>query len=174
MPIKTKPIPAISEQCEALFWKKLKKRQDGVWEWLASKNKYGYGVFSINRKTFLAHRVSWVIKERSEGRSGLIPNNLQVLHKNDVDKNGVCDVNPDNLWIGTPFDNHQDCSIKGRCSFFKTAGDKNFHARLTPEKVAEIRRLSKTMTKTQLAKKFSVTWVSIKNILTGKTWKTAA
>lgn len=64
-----------------------------------------------DRRTELAHRVSW------ELHNGSIPDNMFVLHKCDI---GQC-VNPDHLFLGTHKDNCQDGLKKGRMYI----GDKN-------------------------------------------------
>lgn len=43
--------------------------------WKGGKNKGGYGLFNINKKTQLAHRVAWFLG------NGPIPEGMCVLHK---------------------------------------------------------------------------------------------
>lgn len=68
------------------FWEKVKKTE-GCWEWIASRDRYGYGYFWFNKKVGKAHRYSYIIHK------GEIPNNLPLDH---LCRNTAC-VNPDHL-----------------------------------------------------------------------------
>ena len=88
------------------FWNKVMKivETDECWEWIAFKNKDGYGLFGYNGKNQKAHRVSWQL------HNGPIPDGLCVLHKCD---NPSC-VNPNHLFLGTNADNIKDRVNKNR------------------------------------------------------------
>ena len=79
------------------------------WEWLAGKDKDGYGKIKIRGKTLQAHRVSWGI------HNGPIPEGIGVLHRCD---NPSC-VNPLHLFLGTTLDNMRDRDAKGRNGYSK-------------------------------------------------------
>jgi len=85
------------------FLDRAERVPSGCWEWLASKDKGGYGRYHVGN--FLtAHRFSyWAF-------IGDIPTGMFVLHQCD---NRGC-VNPDHLLIGTQKDNAQDMINKGR------------------------------------------------------------
>lgn len=93
-----------------LFWQKVDKTED-CWEWTASKNKQGYGIFGHQGQTWLAHRLSYKL-------SNMLPDGVKVLHRCD---NPPC-VNPDHLFLGTQKDNIKDMAAKGR-----HAGQKKTH-----------------------------------------------
>jgi hypothetical protein len=115
------------------FFKHVKKTET-CWEWLAFRDKSGYGKFRITtpRKNEWAHRASWII------HFGKIPKNISVLHRCD---NPPC-VNPDHLWLGTQRDNIEDCFKKGRNSPSKK-GEKNVRSKFTDGQVKKMRKESK-------------------------------
>ena len=92
----------MNEKDKARFWIKA-KATDYCWEWKASKNEFGYGVFRHKNET-LSHRISYQLI------NGNIDDDDQVLHKCD---NPSC-INPDHLWLGTHVENMQDKVNKGR------------------------------------------------------------
>jgi hypothetical protein len=88
------------------FWKKVRKTE-GCWEWIAAKQRFGYGVIRADdaRHTLMpAHRFSWQLHR------GPIPKGQFVLHRCD---NPAC-VRPDHLFLGTQFDNMTDMTAKGK------------------------------------------------------------
>lgn len=92
----------ISLESQNRFWLKVAKVKDGCWEWLASKNEAGYGIFGVGKDTDKAPRISWRLI------NGKIPTGLIICHKCD---NPGC-VNPDHLFLGTHKDNRQDAIKK--------------------------------------------------------------
>ena len=87
------------EKYERLFWDKVdKKGIDECWNWTGCLAGKGYGYAWYCGKHISAHRLSWTIK------NGLIPEDMQILHKCD---NKKC-VNPDHLYCGTHLDNVVD------------------------------------------------------------------
>lgn len=180
----TKQIPEFSEKDLARFWSYVSKRPDGIWAWTGAKNKSGHGAIRVGGLRVLAHRASWSLNERAEGRSGFIPDELKVLHKNDVTLD-LCDINPANLWLGTMKENTQDKYDKGRENH--ATGDAHgsrIHpekwrrgvqtntAKLTEDKVVEIRRLGELgYTLRCLAEMFSVSHGAICRVILRKTWR---
>lgn len=88
-----------SRQCRPIperFWEKVIKREGGCWEWQAKRNQYGYGKFSISRRSeVFAHRLSWELMR------GPIPAGLVIDH---LCRNPAC-VNPDHLEPVTQMEN---------------------------------------------------------------------
>jgi len=119
-----KKIKSIYEKSEyERFWSNVDKECSeffDCWEWTGFKTRWGYGGFSLNHKSYLAHRVAWELV------NGKIPEGMCVLHECD---NKKC-VNPDHLKLGTHQDNTDDMMLRNRsCS------------KLSPEDVIAIRIL---------------------------------
>ena len=148
------------------FWAKVDKSagDQGCWEWIASRDKKGYGAFGLNGKRVQSHRLSAAM-------AGLDIEGLCVCHKCD---NPSC-VNPDHLFAGTKADNNRDMVEKGRASRFKGSmnkGSAHGNSKLTEEDVVEIKeRLRAGETQTSIAKDFGVSRITVSHINTGRYWK---
>lgn len=140
---------------EERFWKKVKKAENGCWEWQASCDKKGYGQIRFNGTMIKAHRKMWEIVK------GPIPEGLCVLHRCD---NPPC-VNPDHLFLGTMKDNSQDMVKKGRCAWNSV--------KLTANQIIEIRKQYTTgsVLYRELAEKHGVAVSTIGSIIRKETWK---
>lgn len=120
-----------------LFWAKVDKcGPDDCWEWTASRNGGGYGLFwNKSRRTMdVAHRVSYEMnvgtlpKDTAMGAVGTL-----VCHRCD---NPPC-VNPAHLFIGSQADNMHDRKTKGRNADHR--GTRNPKCKLSDDQVAALR-----------------------------------
>ena len=144
---------------EERFWAKVKKMENGCWEWQGAKNLQGYGEFMTAGDSGhfeMAHRISWKLA------NGPIPDGMFICHHCD---NPPC-VNPAHLFLGTQKDNIQDMFSKNRQNYGKSA-------KLTPEQVVEIRNIYKkgNITYQKLAEKFNVQCLTIGSIIRKERWK---
>jgi hypothetical protein len=78
--------PNADERAAARFWPKVQPT-GFCWDWAASKNEKGYGMFWLNSKHSKAHRVAY------ELLVGPIPDGMELDH---LCRNRAC-VNPDHL-----------------------------------------------------------------------------
>lgn len=154
---KRKKKPLI-ERFESKF---ISVSKDQCWNWFSHKNNRGYGVFSLNNKNILAHRMSYILY------IGKIPKDLNVLHKCD---NRKC-VNPSHLFSGTQQDNMDDMSNKGHRISIGLRGGNSSSAKLTNNDVKCIRKmLNKGILQKIIANKFGVCERTIGRIKLGQTW----
>ena len=143
------------------FWEKVDKRgEDDCWEWVASKNIYGYGHFSLDGKYCGAHRASWKLA------NGIIPVGMLVCHHCD---NPGC-VNPSHLFLGTDSDNSRDRENKGRGR--DTRGENHGYNKLTNIDIIAIRHWLNDgrWTQRKIARAFEVTPSTICYIKSGHIW----
>jgi hypothetical protein len=147
----------------ARFWAKVQKLSQAngsCWIWTASLDKDMYGKFRLSKGgkkiDIRAHQYSW------ELATGLpVANGILVCHTCD---HPYC-VNPDHLFLGSHADNHADRNQKGR----QAKGEKQHLAKLTEEKVKQIRELRKLgSTIPQLSRLFVVSTSNIGSIERGE------
>ncbi len=159
------------------FWAKVEKTAD-CWLWRGGLNENGYGVFRLNNRTVLSHRVAYELS------NGTIPDGLLVCHHCD---NPPC-MRPDHLFIGTNADNVRDRVEKGRSAkggaakgekhWSKThperiaRGEKHGRAVLAEEEVRAIRSRYQTgvITQYRLAEEFGVRKGTISRVLRRESW----
>lgn len=146
------------------FWSKVEKTAS-CWLWTACLNPNGYGHLRVDKADWAAHRLSWEIHR------GPIPDGLWVLHHCD---NPPC-INPAHLFLGTCRDNHADMIAKGRKVTVRLCGELSGVAKLTAQKVVEIRALRATgLTQQAIADRFGVTQRTISYIESGRVWRDVA
>lgn len=135
------------------FWKRLRLEGDCL-VWLGYCDDDGYGKLTINRKTFLAHRVAF------EVYYGRKPHH-QVQHL--CNNPGCCD--PLHLVEGTPNDN---TSYRDACGRTATR-ERHGQAKLTEAQVKEI--LNSKDFYITLARRYKVSISTIGRTKQGKTWR---
>jgi len=149
------------------FWRKVNiLNRNDCWPWKGCINrKYGYytiRVYSPKGKgknyNFEVHRVSYFLEY------GELPEDMLVCHKCD---NRSC-ANPNHLFLGTYQDNSSDMVSKNR----QVIGEKIKGAKLTAQKVYEIRRLRKEgVTQREVARMFGINHQNVWFITSKQTWK---
>ena len=104
---------------------------DDCWEFTGSRKggKQPYGNIGLNGKVDVAHRVAYMVSK------GPIPEGMVVRH---TCNNPPC-CNPNHLVLGTQKDNCKDRDDIGNLRIPHCVGTANGHAKLTDDKVREIR-----------------------------------
>ena len=162
MKCETRPTPELEQLNIALFIDGVEIRAlSQCWPWLKGLIPSGYGSFSVHDRTYLAHRISWILNNDS------VPEGLCVLHKCD---NKLC-VNPNHLFLGTLGDNCRDMKNKGRAAH--PIGELHPLHKLTWTKVDQIRQLAQsgTYSNEKLAQMFEVDPSSISKVLHNHIWR---
>lgn len=143
------------------FWPKVDRSGD-CWLWTSTLNQNGYGLFGVGGRSgrmHLAPRVAW---ELTHGR---IADGLQIRHACDTP---AC-VNPAHLSLGTHADNTRDRLERNR----QAKGIRFPHARLTDERVAEMRQTYDEggTTQRELSKRYGVSQSVVSGIIARRRWK---
>lgn len=162
----SKPLPEITESTKWRFWSKvtLQANPYKCWEYKGYRHR-GYGKFSVTigpQKDIpvISTRLAYFLHH------GIDPVGKAVLHKCD---NPSC-CNPHHLFLGTNKENTDDMHKKKRANPPK--GDNHWGAKLTAEKVVDIRsKFANGTPKKDLEKLYSVDPGQMSRILNGKAWK---
>jgi len=135
-----------------------KLSEDGCWLWTGHLDAGGYGITTVNRRPYRAHRLSY------ELHVGPIPIGMEMCHTCDVRN---C-ISPKHLWPGTRLENAGDCKAKGRYRFL--CGMESPLAKLTDSQAIEIVAKSKSGKSDRcLARAYGVSHSTIQRIRYGKT-----
>lgn len=133
----------------------LPEPNSGCWLWTGTVDRDGYGRVGVSGKSVEAHRAMYELEV------GEIIEGMHVCHSCDV----RCCVNPEHLWLGTNQQNNADKISKGR----QAKGERNGTAKLTTEKVREIRASRKS--NNALSQEYGVVPSVIQAIRSGKLWR---
>lgn len=153
---------------EEKFFEKVKipENKNLCWMWEGMIKSTGYGYIVLNshqknspRKRIMAHRASYLI------HYGKLDDKILICHSCD---NRLC-VNPSHLWAGTYADNHKDMDQKKRRN--RAVGIRIKHAKLNDNIIREIRSNFKSISNTELARKYGVSQQTISCVVLNKTWK---
>lgn len=125
---------------------------DDCLPWPFSANSAGYGTFMAFRQLRYAHRYMCEITHGAPA--------TPKHHTRHSCDNTLC-CNPRHLSWGTSSDNQLDRKARGRRRF-----------KLTPEKVVAIRAAQGAETAAATALRFGVTEANIRQIQSGRTWRT--
>lgn len=138
---------------------------DSCWEWQRGKTSRGYGAwkpYGTPGPSIPTHRMSWEITY------GAIPEGMLVCHKCD---NRPC-CNPSHLFLGDHLANAKDRVQKGRSNVRDMRGANHPRARLTEEKVCEIRVASAGgETLASIANRFAIAEQTAGHIVSRYRWK---
>jgi hypothetical protein len=134
--------------------------ENGCWNWIAAKDKDGYGMLSHHRgKQIRAHRASY------EFHVAKIPAGLLVCHSCD---NPSC-INPAHLFVGTSKENTHDMLRKKRRPVLR--GENHPSAKLTNDQVNQIKQLrSENRPLKDIANQFNISFQTVSSIAKGTTW----
>lgn len=125
--------------------------------WTGSTDNYGYGRINVSGTPLLAHRVAWSLVH------GPIPPKMYVLHGCDTPACVNAYSVELHLHLGTAKTNTAEMWARNRAVT---------HSVLTPEDVEQIRMLvSQGVSQTQTAAMFSVSVITVNDIIRGRTWR---
>lgn len=150
------PRPPVDEV--ALFWANVTPGEPfDCWPWRGSVAASGYGIYSVKGVQYKAHRFACSI-----GIGRKIDDDKMACHRC---SNPIC-VNPSHLYEGDGLANAGDMVAAGNSQ----RGTKNFHNRLTPAQVQEVRGMLGGRTAREVADLYGVGPSSIRHIWRGTNW----
>lgn len=150
-------IPTRTDEYSERFWSKINKcGPDECWEWTASSQADGRGLFRIGKYLYKAPRIMYFLS------MGINPGEQNVCHECD---HPIC-CNPSHLWLGTQAENTKDRDEKGRQ--VARRGEAHGNAILTEKQARYI--LVSTERGCDLAIRFGVHVSTISAVRHGRLW----
>jgi hypothetical protein len=128
--------------------------------WYGAKDRQGYGLIHVDGRT---QRVSRIVFCDNNNVSMKFISGKVIRHSCD---NPSC-YNPNHLLIGTFKENSDDAVSINRIPKWESCK----HSKLKINDVIFIRKNKSTMTRKELSEKFSVSIMTIYDVIQGKTWK---
>ncbi len=133
----------------------------GCWNWSLGLGGGGYPYMRWKGKKIRINRLGYAAMRK------ITPAGLQVCHSCD---NRAC-ANPAHYFIGTQRENTMDAVRKGRQKLPGLKGEKSPNARLTTEKVLQIRALcGQGISQSEIAERFAIGQQSVSRIKLKKEW----
>lgn len=152
-------LPVLLPYQRANFFDKIVVAENGCHIWIGAVSGE-HGNISIYRRTYLAHRMAWLLEYDED------PGEQLVCHKCPTGSNPLC-VNPEHLYLGDFSDNARDKFREGRESH---KGEGNAFAKLTDQIVTQIYLEPFLYKDSWIAKKYGVCTATISNIRMGRSW----
>lgn len=144
-------------------WIEDHKNYDGddclIWPF-ALMNKQGYGKTQFQGKHVSAHVAMCIVAHGDKPGPKMV-----AAHS--CGKGHLACVNPKHLRWATYAENAADRKMHG--TYY--SGESCYQAKLKSEDIPKIREMSKTMSRSQIAELFGVTYAAIHNILVGRSWR---
>lgn len=139
------------------FCKRVVIDESGVLRWAGRKNSGGYGLFYLNGKNVLAHRLAYALWGDEEFNP-----ELWVLHKTDEPEV----VDPRYLYQGNVQDNVRDMWERGRANPLK--GEEHPRSLITEEQAIQVRADPRHVS--EIAADLGISEKSVISIKGGHTW----
>ena len=151
---------------ERFFEKTIRNESNDCLEWISYIFNSGYGGFWYDGRSFLAHRIAYMLAHGFDS----LDDNILVLHRCD---NKIC-VDYNHLFLGNHSDNTQDMISKGRQNTLnRVTGEDHPNSKLTEEDVKLMRYIYAQggVTHRELAKEFGVWYSAVGRIIRRELWK---
>lgn len=130
------------------------------WNWVKALTTNGYGVLTVDKIQYRAHRLSYSVFIDE------IPDGLEICHK--CDNHRCC--NPDHLFIGTHRENMADMVKKGRQR--SIYGSEHCGSKITEADALQIRELSESgIPGYRIAELYNISKSNVSMIINRHTWK---